>query len=153
MKRQTIDSSGFAFLLQNTILTICKEGKDMFYCLIVGSRYFTDYPYFAGEMDHLLQNQEKVTIVSGGAKGTDTMAKLYAEERGYPYREFPADWSQGRSAGYRRNWQMHEYISQFPQRGCVAFWNGDPDSGTAHSFRLAKEFCNPLKIVNINAHS
>ena len=52
----------------------------------------------------------------------------------------------GKKAGYIRNREMHEFISHFKKRGVVAFWDGK-SKGTAHSFELAKEFNNDIKVV------
>lgn len=85
---------------------------ETFYCLIVGSRSFSDYELFVAKCDLLLRNWGSVVIVSGGARGADALAKRYAVDRGYCYMEFPADWdTYGRRAGYIRNRAMHEYIS------------------------------------------
>jgi hypothetical protein len=43
-------------------------------------------------------------LLSGGARGADTLAEEWAVGRGIPLRVVPADWSRwGRSAGPRRN--------------------------------------------------
>ena len=71
----------------------------------------------------------------------------YAEENGYETRIFPAEWDKcGKSAGYRRNEQMHQYISKAKARGVVAFWqNGS--KGTAQNFELAKKYGNQIRII------
>lgn len=90
---------------------------ETFYCLIVGSRSFSDYGLLAAKCDLLLRNWGSVVIVSGGARGADALAKRYAMDRGYRYKEFPADWdTYGRRAGYIRNRAMHEYISTHANR-------------------------------------
>lgn len=119
----------------------------MFYILIVGSRTFSDYDMLARKCDHLLNNHKNVCVVSGGARGADSLAERYAKERGYELKVFPADWNKfGKSAGYKRNRQMHEFIAQQEHRGCVAFWDGQ-SRGTAHNFELAKEFNTQLRII------
>lgn len=46
-------------------------------------------------------------VVSGGARGADSLAALWARKNGVPFREFPADWDRfGKSAGFRRNREM-----------------------------------------------
>lgn len=81
---------------------------ETFYCLIVGSRSFSDYELFVAKCDLLLRNWGSVVIVSGGARGADALAKRYAVDRGYCYMEFPADWdTYGRRAGYIRNITVH----------------------------------------------
>jgi len=53
----------------------------------------------------------KVTeIVSGCARGVDTLGERIAEEYNIPVKKFPADWEKfGKAAGPIRNIQMAEY--------------------------------------------
>ena len=119
----------------------------MFYCLVVGSRSFTDYELLVRTLDKLLINQKEVTIISGGAKGTDTLAEQYAVSKGYDCIVFNADWSRyGKSAGIIRNEQMHNYIAQYKYRGCVAFWDGQ-SKGSKHMYDLALKEGIPTRIV------
>lgn len=121
-----------------------------FHCLIVGSRGYTDYASFKTKCDALLAGKTDIEIVSGGCSGTDVLAERYAHSNGYPLQIFPADWSRyGKRAGYVRNREMHAYISTFPERGVIAFWDGQ-SKGTAQSFALAKEFNNPIRIIRID---
>ena len=132
----------------------CKECEkkicQSFFCMVVGSRSFSDYSYCKKVLDYFLSKQNgRVVIVSGGAKGADTLAEQYAKEKGYELFSFPANWNKhGKSAGYIRNREMHEFLSKQNKRGVVAFWDGI-SKGTQHSFTLAKEYKNPLKIVHI----
>ena len=120
----------------------------MFYCLVVGSRTFDNYQLMCNVLDHLLQNQKEIVIVSGGARGADTLAEKYAKEHGYPLKVFKADWQRfGKKAGYLRNEEMHKYISVHDKRGVVAFWDGT-SKGTAHNFELSVKYNNPIKIYN-----
>ena len=122
----------------------------MFYAIIVGSRSFTDYDFLKAKCDALLINQKEVTVVSGGSRGADYFAKCYATQRGYQYKEFKANWDLfGASAGYIRNEEMHRFVSQFPDRGCIAFWDGE-SKGTQHNFMLAEKYHNPIRIIEFN---
>ena len=121
----------------------------MFYLLIVGSRTFTNYEKLNSTCTALLANYSEVTIVSGGARGADALAERFAREHGYLLTVFNADWeTYGKSAGYRRNERMHKHIAQYPNRGCVAFWDGQ-SKGTQHNFALAKKYCTQLRIVHV----
>jgi len=81
-------------------------------------------------------------IVSGGARGVDAAAKLYAGTNGHGYVEYPADWkTYGRSAGYRRN---RDIVAN--SDAVVAFWDGK-SRGTKHSIDIAREMGKPLIIV------
>lgn len=118
-----------------------------FYCLVAGSRTFNDKKSLYATLDFLLQNYKEIHIVAGEAKGADELAKQYAFDRNYLYHGFPADWNTfGKSAGYKRNIQMHKFIAQFQKRGCVCFWDGQ-SKGTAHNFELAKKLNTPLRII------
>lgn len=129
----------------------CQDCEDKlceyFFCLVVGSRTFNDYELMKKKLDKLLQNQKKVVIVSGGARGADTLAVQYAKERGYSVKVFPAQWEKyGKRAGYVRNEQMHEYISKVERRGVVAFWDGQ-SHGTEHNFSMCRKYGNPLRKI------
>lgn len=120
---------------------------EAFFCLVVGSRTFNDYDLLCNKLDHLLQNQDKIVIVSGGAKGADSLAERYAKEHNYELIIFPAKWDElGKRAGYVRNTEMHEFISHFSKRGCVAFWDGK-SKGTKHNFDLAKKHNTTIKTI------
>ena len=125
--------------------------KTCFYCLIAGTRTYNNYDEFSTKVGFFLKNYapDCVTIVSGGAAGAYAMAKKYALEHRCGYREFPAQWEKyGKKAGYIRNKEMHEYISRFPKRGVLLFWDGQ-SKGTAQSIGLAETFKNPIRIVRI----
>lgn len=130
----------------------CEEKKcinNIFRCLVIGSRTFDDYNRLEEVLDYLLKNQLQIEIISGGAKGADTLARQYAIKKGYLYKEFPADWNTyGKKAGYIRNKQMCEYISQYAKYGMIAFWDGE-SRGTKQDIDLAKEMKIPYKIIKI----
>lgn len=127
------------------------EPENEFFCLVIGSRSFTDYKLLAEKMDKMLQNMQgkRIIIVSGGADGTDTLAKRYAEEREYKLYVINADWSQGNKAGFVRNEEMHRFIASHENRGCIAFWDGE-NKETQHSFTLSKKYNNQLRVIRIN---
>ena len=117
-----------------------------FFCLVVGSRSFTNYNLFVQKMDMVLSKIDKrIIIVSGGAKGADALAERYAEEKGHKLYVIQADWERGANAGYERNEEMHRFIAAHPNRGCIAFWDGK-SKGTTHSFELAKKIRKPAKV-------
>ena len=76
--------------------------------LVCGSRHFNDYAKLCNEMDKLpLDENQPITIISGEARGADTLAKRYAEECGWNYEGYPADWNTyGKRAGPIRNRRM-----------------------------------------------
>jgi hypothetical protein len=71
-------------------------------------------------------------VISGGAKGVDTVAQEAAQARGLDTLIFPADWNtHGRAAGPIRNKQIVDAADQV-----VAFWNGS-SRGTLNTVVLA----------------
>lgn len=102
--------------------------------IIAGSRDFIDYAKLEEICDFLLQNYDKVEIVSGGARGADKLGEAYAKSKGHSLSVMPADWEKyGRSAGYRRNETMAKYADCL-----IAFWDGE-SRGTKHMIDLARQ--------------
>ena len=84
----------------------------VFKVIIAGGRQFSDYELLKAKCDLFLQ-QKRVThsiiIVSGTARGADSLGERYAHERGYAVEKYPADWEQhGKAAGPIRNAEMAE---------------------------------------------
>lgn len=97
---------------------------------IVGSRDFTDYERFKKAIEGVVFEGD--TIISGGARGADSLARRYAVEKGLQYVELPAQWeTYGKSAGFRRNQQIVEE-AEF----VVAFWDYE-SKGTKSTIDLA----------------
>lgn len=117
--------------------------------LIAGSRSWTDYNKLVVTLDDFIATADasEIVVVSGGAKGADNLAEKYAKERGYELLVMPADWERyGKSAGYRRNEEMHKTIAKDTDRACICFWDGK-SKGTAHNFELSKKYNTPLLVV------
>lgn len=110
--------------------------------IIAGSREFDNYPYLEYVLDHYfaehVSDRSQVTIISGTARGADTMGERYALAHGIPLIRCPADWNRyGKSAGYRRNEEMAILsMSDNCQGVLLAFWNGK-SRGTRHMIDLA----------------
>ncbi|WP_051080013.1 A1S_2505 family phage non-structural protein [Thioalkalivibrio thiocyanodenitrificans] len=92
--------------------------------VVAGSRGFEDYRLLEERLtrilDGLAQSGASIEIVSGGAKGADTLGERFALEHGYPIRRMPAPWHRyGKRAGMIRNQLMSWYATHL-----VAFWDG-----------------------------
>ena len=86
---------------------------------VIGSRNFTDYKLLESTLESL---PEITQIVSGGAKGADSLAKTYAEQHQLPLVIFKPDWKQyGKGAGIVRNRQIIDAAQMV-----VAFWDEFP---------------------------
>lgn len=99
------------------------ESQPTFRVIIAGSRSFTDYDRLQALCDNILSKKSRtheIRIISGTARGADTLGERYAQERGYNLQRFPADWLQyGRAAGPIRNRQMADNADAL-----ICFWNG-----------------------------
>ena len=106
-----------------------------FRVIIAGTRYFNDYALLCEYADYKLSKiRQPIEIVSGHARGADTLGERYAEERGYKLTLFPAEWDKyGKSAGPRRNKEMAEYANAL-----IAIWDGK-SIGTKNMIDIAKE--------------
>ena len=65
-----------------------------FRVIVAGGRDFFDYNLLKEKLEILLLNKENVIIVSGLAKGADTLAVRYAKEHKLLVSYFPALWNQ-----------------------------------------------------------
>ena len=112
---------------------------------IVGSRDFIDYKKFKEEVRPLLLPRVKdLMIVSGGARGTDTMAVQYAKEYCIPWCVFPPNWNKyGNRAGPLRNAQIVDFSDAL-----IAF-KADSSRGTLNAISLAKKKDMQVSIINI----
>lgn len=106
---------------------------------IVGSRGFNDYEL----MCDVLKMFKITKIISGGAKGADSLAKKYAKEHNIPIIEYLPDWNKyGKSAGYIRN---QDIVSN--SEVIIAFWDMK-SKGTKHSIDIATKMYKPLRVIN-----
>lgn len=117
--------------------------------IIAGSRNFNNYKLLKKKMDFFLKNKIdknkpyfNIEIVSGTARGADTLGEKYAKEKGFALKRFPANWDlYGKKAGYIRNREMRDYADV-----CVVFWDGE-SKGSKHMINLAKEDNMPIRVV------
>jgi len=113
--------------------------------IIAGGRNFDDYKQVC---DAVKRSKFDVTeIVSGAAKGADTLGERYADENGIPKKLFPAEWNNltaegavieinnwgkkyNKLAGFSRNKDMGEYADAL-----IAM---DGGNGTSHMIKSMK---------------
>jgi hypothetical protein len=119
----------------------------VFRVVVAGSRTFNNYELLKNTLDKLFKTKvdagERIEIVSGMAKGADTLAIQYAKERGFQIKEFPAEWDRlGKSAGYQRNEKMAAYSDAL-----VAFWDGK-SRGTMHMVTLANQYHLMVRVID-----
>jgi hypothetical protein len=113
--------------------------------IIAGGRGFTDYGLLAETM-YTVYDQEILgrydtwlEIVSGKAKGADTLGEQFAKDLSIPVKEFPADWkTHSLAAGPIRNKQMGDYADEL-----LAFWDGY-SKGTLNMIQYMNKLKKPV---------
>lgn len=103
---------------------------------IIGSRSFHNYELVKSTVnDYVHQNTIKIhCIVSGGAKGADTLAQKFALEYQLDMIVYKPDWKRfGKRAGFIRNTEIIENSDVV-----IAFWDGS-SNGTKDSITKAKQ--------------
>lgn len=107
--------------------------------IVAGSREFDDYAL----VEEVLSKYDDITeIVSGGARGADSLGEKFALEHAIPIKRFPANWTAyGKTAGYRRNEQMAYYGDRL-----IAFWDGQ-SRGTKHMIDFARKVGLEVEVV------
>ena len=93
--------------------------------IIAGGRDFEDYEFMCEKLNNLFYNSTSfkmrdIKIISGMAKGADTLAIRYADEHKLTKILFPANWKlYPRTAGFLRNEDMLSIATHL-----IAFWDG-----------------------------
>lgn len=113
------------------------DRKPIFKVIVAGGRKFNDYNLLKSKLDVILAEKRKthqIYIISGMAKGADTLGEQYASENGFTVLGFPAEWNlYGKSAGILRNEEMAKVGDAL-----IAFWDGE-SPGTKHMIETARD--------------
>ena len=117
---------------------------------IVGSRTFTNPRVIAEAITRLQEKYDDLTIVSGGAKGTDSLAAAIVVARKIPLTVHLPEWSvYGKSAGFRRNQTIVDDSDMI-----IAFFADGPRSaGTNHTVHIARDAGKEIQIYHEGAWS
>ena len=117
-----------------------------FKVIIAGSRGFSNYKLLKEKCNEYLREKRKeynIIIISGGARGADTLGEKYAQDEGFSLEVFPANWNKfGKSAGFIRNEQMAEIADAL-----IAFWDGK-SNGTKHMIEIMENKKLLVRVVN-----
>ena len=127
---------------------------------VIGSRNFNDYEKVKSVLEQALYYSHFEAIVSGGARGADSLGARFAKERGLDLIEFQADWDnlnvypckiktnkKGKQynslAGFIRNQKIIDCCDWV-----VAFWDGI-SPGTKDSIEKAKNAGKLVYLVEV----
>lgn len=109
-------------------------------CIVAGSREINDYELIRKAIKDSGFNITE--LVSGHARGVDQLGEKWAKENNIPIKLFLPDWSFGKSAGYKRNYEMSLY-----GEALIAITNGS--KGTANMIEIAKKKNLKIFVVEI----
>lgn len=109
---------------------------------VIGSRHITEfdlYEYIPGNVTE---------IVSGGARGVDTLARNFAIENGLLLKEFLPDYNAyGKRAPLIRNDLIIDYAD-----AVLAIWDGE-SHGTGYVISRCEMLGKPLQVVRVGRKS
>lgn len=98
--------------------------------IIAGGRDVTNYAHVEAAAKE--SGFDITEVVSGCARGADTLGEQWATRNNVALKKFPADWdNQGKKAGHVRNCQMGDYADAL-----IALWDGE-SRGTKHMIDYA----------------
>ena len=116
--------------------------------IIAGGRDFNNYNILCAIMNTVKkygpsENKAITEIVSGDARGADTLGAEWATKHDIPVIYFPAKWEiYGKSAGFIRNVDMGTYAD-----AAIIFWDGE-SKGTKHMIQTMKKLDKPYYVFN-----
>lgn len=110
---------------------------------IVGSRAFNDYGLLVDTILDFMCPLDFITeIISGGAKGADTLGNNFADNNGIESTIYRPEWDKyGKSAGFIRNQTIIDNCDMV-----LAFWDGK-SRGTADTIEKAKKAKKPTFLI------
>lgn len=136
------------------------QNKTVLKVAVIGSRKFYDYNHVKKVLDAIYKKHPLLLIVSGGAKGTDSLGEKWADNHNIEKLIFPANWMDlthpnarikinrygkkyDANAGFRRNKDIIDNADVV-----IAFWDGN-SPGTKNSIDYATKLKKQIKIFNI----
>ena len=116
--------------------------------IIAGSRTITDYRLVEAAVK--ASGFDVTEVVSGKARGVDTLGERWAYENDVDMTGFYADWGKhGPSAGPIRNREMAEYAKAGPGGGALVAVHSANSPGTRSMIEIATKM--GLKVYVVNA--
>ena len=88
--------------------------------IVAGGRNFDNFRLLYSVLNELSTGDETLEIVSGGARGADSLGECWATLANKPIKRFLPNWTTyGKAAGPMRNKEMANYADHL-----ILFWDG-----------------------------
>ena len=120
--------------------------------VVCGGRDFDDYKLLKLTLKEYINGLDivdlnQIVVISGAARGADTLGEYFAYDYQIAVRKFPAKWDEiGKRAGWVRNAEMAKYAAE--KHGVLfAFWDGK-SRGTKNMIDLANRYSLEVHVVN-----
>lgn len=112
---------------------------------IVGSRSITDDKFVNRILNcYKFMFGLPIKVISGGAKGIDSIGEAWADKLNIEKQIFLPDWdNNGKAAGFIRNEDIIKNCDI-----CLAIWDGE-SHGTKNDFDLCEKYQKPLLVFNM----
>lgn len=116
--------------------------------IIGGTRDFTDSIFLENVIPHRFDIRNIEEVVSGGARGADTLGEGFAKKYGIPVKPFyvtKAEWNKyGAAAGPMRNGRMADYADE-----ALIFWDGK-SPGSLSMINHMKRRKKPVTVIEVH---
>ena len=111
--------------------------------LVCGGRDYADYAALAASLDQLRAEIPLRKVLHGAARGADSLAGRWAQERGIPVQEYPAQWRVNGRYNNRAGLERNQRMLQQGQPDMVAAFPGG--TGTAHMVSISRRAGVPVR--------
>lgn len=119
---------------------------------IMGSREVTEenFPHAASQIKRICERSTGI-LLSGGARGADSLAEKYAKFYRKPFKKMPVEnfeWERlGKRAGIMRNEHMALYLKQYG--GCAFIFIVEGSHGAKNMIEQCERYEIPHKIIQV----
>lgn len=111
---------------------------------VIGSRGITDYDFVKRTIINEVDVSKITLIVSGGARGPDSLAETFAKENNVDTKIFKPDWAKyGKGAGMIRNKDIIKEADMI-----IAFWDG-VSKGTKNSIDVSRKLGKEIRVIKV----
>lgn len=117
--------------------------------IVAGGRDFSNYAQLKSILDRFVKkhNDSEIVIISGNARGADSLGERYAAETEIRVEKYPADWGQhGKKAGFIRNAEMAKVADVL-----IAFWDGQ-SRGTKHMIEQMRKLQKSVYVFDYDGY-